>query len=77
METIQIVLDSELKEATDRAAHRSHLNRSALIREAIREYLKKLELREMEERHRKGYERIPDDPAEALEWETEAAWPEE
>jgi len=77
METIQIVLDSELKQATDRAAKQQNVNRSALIRDAIREHLKKLKIREMEEQHRKGYEMFPEDPAENELWEAEAVWPEE
>jgi metal-responsive CopG/Arc/MetJ family transcriptional regulator len=40
METIQIVLDKNLLEATDRAARRMKRNRSALVREAPREHLK-------------------------------------
>jgi metal-responsive CopG/Arc/MetJ family transcriptional regulator len=76
METIQVVLDSKLLQATDRAARRTKLNRSALIREAIRSHLKRLEIRELEERDRKGYEVSPPDRVEASRWEAEAAWPE-
>jgi metal-responsive CopG/Arc/MetJ family transcriptional regulator len=36
METIQVVLDSKLLRAADRAARRSRLNRSALVRAALR-----------------------------------------
>jgi metal-responsive CopG/Arc/MetJ family transcriptional regulator len=76
METIQVVLDAKLLQATDRAARRTKLNRSALIREAIRSHLKRLEIREQEERDRKGYEVLPPDRGEAARWEAEAAWPE-
>ena len=48
METIQVVLDEELLHATDRVAKRTKLNRSALVREALREYLKKTHYRELE-----------------------------
>ena len=37
METIQVVLDSKLLRATETAARRAKLNRSALIREAARQ----------------------------------------
>lgn len=74
METIQVVLDSKLLHATERAARRKKLNRSALIREAIREHLKRIEVREMEERDRKGYRLKSDEP---FEWESEAIWPAE
>ena len=42
VETIQVVLDSELLEATNGAAKRARVNRSSLIREALREYIKRL-----------------------------------
>ena len=45
METIQIVLDKGLLQATDRAARRMKRNRSALVREALREHLERLEVR--------------------------------
>ena len=77
METIQVVLDSKLLRATEVAARRTKLNRSALIREAIRAYLRKLETRELELRDRKGYEAGPGDSGELSGWESEAIWPEE
>ena len=77
METIQIVLEAELLKATDQAAKRTKRNRSALVREALREHLKRLEVRGLEERDRKGYARAPMGGDEALRWEAEAAWPDE
>lgn len=60
METIHVVLDEELLRAADRAAQRSKINRSALIREALRDYLKKLHYRELERRDQEGYEKHSD-----------------
>ena len=77
METIQVVLDSKLLRATEVAARRTKLNRSALIREALRAHLKNLETRERELRDRKGYESGPRDSANLPDWEEEAVWPEE
>ena len=77
METIQVVLDSKLLRATEVAARRTKLNRSALIREAIRAHLKNLEIRERELRDRKGYEASPRDAENLPGWEAEANWPEE
>jgi len=77
METIQVVLDSKLLRATAVAARRANLNRSALIREAIRAYLRKLETMELERRDRKGYEAGPGDSGDPPGWESEAIWPEE
>jgi metal-responsive CopG/Arc/MetJ family transcriptional regulator len=77
METIQVVLDAKLLHAADRAARRTKRNRSALIREALREHLKQLEIRELERRDRQGYESAPGDSGESAGWEAEAIWPEE
>lgn len=76
METIQVVLDSKLLRATNGAAKRARVNRSALVRQALREYLKRLECQSLEERDREGYRRHPDDPADVELWERVAAWPE-
>ncbi len=76
METIQVVLDSKLLRATNGAARRARVNRSALIREAIRDYLRRIEIREMEKREQESYLRHPDSTAEVEAWEREAVWPE-
>ena len=77
METIQIVLDKRLLHAADQAARRTKRNRSALVRDALREHLRRLEVRANEERDRKGYLKQPHAPDEPLVWETEAVWPAE
>jgi len=77
METVQIVLDKKLLQATDRVARRVKLNRSALVREALREHLRRLEVRASEERDREGYLRHPQTRDESHLWEAEAAWPAE
>ena len=75
METIQVVLDKKLLHATDQAARRTKRNRSALVREALREHLRRIEVQAREERDREGYKRRPQG-AESSLWEAEAAWPE-
>jgi metal-responsive CopG/Arc/MetJ family transcriptional regulator len=75
VETIQVVIDAKLLQASDRAARKAKLNRS-LIRLALREHLQRLETIESEERDRRGYEKHPE-PTEEFSWETEAAWPRE
>ncbi|PWU01616.1 MAG: hypothetical protein C5B51_22470 [Terriglobia bacterium] len=77
METIQVVLDSKLLRATETAARRTKMNRSALIREALRAHLSHLRIRELELRDRKGYEARPRDGVDLSLWESEAVWPEE
>ena len=77
MITIQIVLEKELLKAADRAARLTKRNRSALVREALREYLRRLEVHAQEERDREGYRRLPQALEESRAWEAEAAWPDE
>jgi metal-responsive CopG/Arc/MetJ family transcriptional regulator len=77
METVQIVLDEKLLRDADRAARRTKQNRSALVREGLREHLRRLEVRALEERDRAGYSRQPQQRDEVQTWEAEAAWPEE
>jgi metal-responsive CopG/Arc/MetJ family transcriptional regulator len=77
MQIVQIVLDKKLLHATDQAAKRTKRNRSALVRDALREHLCRLELRASEERDRRGYTRQPQADVEARSWESEATWPEE
>lgn len=81
MQVVQIVLDKKLLHAADQAAKRTRRNRSALVRDALREHLRRLELRASEERDRRGYSRRLQEgaqaDAEARGWESEATWPEE
>jgi metal-responsive CopG/Arc/MetJ family transcriptional regulator len=75
METIQVVLDKKLLKAADVAARKRKLNRSALIRQALRAYLKRLREWEMEEQDRRGYLAQPQREYEFRVWEDAAAWP--
>ena len=77
METVQIVLDKALLHATDQAARRTKRNRSALVRDALREHLRRLEVRVLEERDLAGFTRQPRTSDESQLWEAEAAWPAE
>jgi metal-responsive CopG/Arc/MetJ family transcriptional regulator len=77
MEIVQVVLDKKLLLAADRAAKRTKQNRSALVRDALREHLRGLELRASEDRDRQGYSRQSPADTEARAWESEASWPQE
>ena len=74
METIQVVLDADLLRATNGAAKRARVNRSSLIREALREHLRRLRACEIEARDRQGYRRRPDAAGDAAAWERVASW---
>jgi len=77
METVQVVLDAELLKAADLAAKRQKVNRSALIRQALREHLSRLRVLDLEERDRRGYQAQPQRMEEYRPWEEAAAWPED
>ncbi|TDI47119.1 MAG: ribbon-helix-helix protein, CopG family [Acidobacteria bacterium] len=74
MATIQVVLDDSLLELADRFAKRQRINRSALIREALRAHLKKLRYAELENQERAAYEQRPDDLNEVSRSERVADW---
>jgi metal-responsive CopG/Arc/MetJ family transcriptional regulator len=75
METIQVVMESALRRAADGAAKRARINRSALIRKALREYLNRLGTHEREARDRQGYADHPDTWDSS--WERVQSWPPE
>jgi metal-responsive CopG/Arc/MetJ family transcriptional regulator len=77
VETIQVVLDAKLLKAADSAAKRQKVNRSALIRHALREHLKRLRVLELEKRDRRGYMANPQRSEEYRIWENVAAWSED
>jgi metal-responsive CopG/Arc/MetJ family transcriptional regulator len=77
MQTIQVVLDATLLRAADRAARRLKVNRSELMREALREHLRRLTAREKERQDRAGYERHPEKAEDLAVWEKVASWPED
>lgn len=76
MQTIQVVLDNKLLKAANSAAKRQHVNRSALIRQALERHLKYLQERELAERDRRGYLAHPQREEEYGIWEDVTVWPE-
>ena len=76
MTVVQVVLDKKLLEATDRAARKMKRNRSALVRDALKEHLRRLAIQALEQRDRQGYAKRPSGE-EAQIWESEAVWPDE
>jgi metal-responsive CopG/Arc/MetJ family transcriptional regulator len=75
MQTIQVVLDKKLLKATDLAAKRQRMNRSALIRQALERHLKYLRQLELEALDRRGYQVQPQGEEEYRPWEEIASWP--
>jgi len=77
MTTIQVVLETDLLRAADRAVRKLKTNRSALFREALRAHLSRLDQHEREKRDREGYARYPDSLDEPAAWDKVADWPED
>jgi metal-responsive CopG/Arc/MetJ family transcriptional regulator len=73
---VRVVLDKELLKRVDRAAKRHKVNRSALIRQVLQEYMKRLHTLDLEERDRRRYGAQPQRVEEYGVWEEAAAWPE-
>ena len=75
MTASQVVIDEDLLRETDREARRAKVNRSALVRDALREHLKRRRLAEVVRREQEAYRRHP--AVEFDVWDKVAAWPEE
>ena len=74
MKTVQMTLDEDLVDAVDKAAKRIGTTRSAFAREALRVALGKVQMKELERKHRDGYKRKPVGKGEFSVWEEEQAW---
>lgn len=74
MRTIQMTLDDELVKAVDRVSKELRTSRSAFARKALRDALARYSLEQLEQKHRRGYERRPVAGDEFSVWETEQTW---
>ena len=77
MRTVQMTLDEELVKAIDKAVKKLKTTRSAFAREALRRALLNLEIAELEQKHRRGYEMHPVSRNEFSVWEREQEWGDE
>lgn len=74
MRTVQMTLDSELVKAVDRVAKKLHTTRSAFARNALRDAVKRYGIKQLEQNHRRGYERYPVEKGEFDVFEDEQEW---
>jgi metal-responsive CopG/Arc/MetJ family transcriptional regulator len=74
MEAIHVVLNTKLLKEVDTAAQRQQITRSALVRQALQEHLRRLGVLDLEERDRRGYQARPQRIDEYLPWEAIASW---
>lgn len=74
MKTVQMTLDDSLVEEVDQVVRILGMTRSSFTRDALREALIRVKERQLEERHRAGYNKHPIKPGEFDDWEGEQAW---
>ncbi len=74
MRTIQMTLDDNLVEDVDKLVKKLKTTRSAFARKALREAIKRVNIRALENKHKKGYERYPIAKTEFSVWESEQEW---
>ncbi|UCB47133.1 MAG: ribbon-helix-helix protein, CopG family [Spirochaetota bacterium] len=77
MKTIQMTLDEDLVKAVDRISKQLNTTRSAFTRQALREALSRYSIEQLEQKHKKGYEKHPVTVDEFSVWDEEQAWGDE
>ncbi len=77
MKAIQMTLEEDLVAAVDRLARKLKTTRSAFARDALRDALAKYRTKELEEKHRRGYQRHPAESEEFGVWEDQQRWGDE
>ena len=74
IKTIQMTIDESLLEEVDSTSAELGMNRSAFIREALRQAMERFRTVELERKHAAGYARKPVKPGEFSAWEDEQVW---
>ena len=77
MKAIQITFDEALLERLDRHPSVRERGRSAVVREAAAEYLKRRDAEDIARQYRAGYRDTPDLDDELAGWAAEGAWPDD
>jgi metal-responsive CopG/Arc/MetJ family transcriptional regulator len=74
MKRVQMTLEENLLREVDKTVKSLRTTRSGLIRASLRQYLKTLAERALEDQHRAGYVRRPVRKGEFDVWEPEQEW---
>jgi metal-responsive CopG/Arc/MetJ family transcriptional regulator len=77
MKAIQVTFDETLLERLDRLPAVRQRGRSAVLREAATEYLRRLENEEIDRRYAMGYGSSGAIQSELQQWDEEGVWPED
>jgi metal-responsive CopG/Arc/MetJ family transcriptional regulator len=74
MRTIQMTLDDDLVESVDDIVRQLKITRSAFTRQALKQAIAAMRLKQKEELHKKGYQLKPAAQDEFEVWEGEQEW---
>jgi len=74
MRTIQMTLDDELVKTVDLVVRETKTTRSAFTRDALRLAIHRTKVRELEQKHRRGYAGKPVAKREFDVWSKEQEW---
>ena len=74
MRTVQMTLDDDLVDAVDKTVKKLKMTRSAFTRQALRNALAQANIGQMENKHKKGYEKKPVSKSEFSIWGPEQEW---
>lgn len=77
MRTVQMTFDEELLKIVDKVVKELKTTRSSFTREALREAIERLNIKRLEEKHRKGYKMHPVAKYEFSVWEDQQDWGDE
>ena len=76
MKNVQISVDEDLLKTVDRFAKSARTTRSAVVREALKSWLREQEIQAFEAKWIESARLKPDDPAEADAWADSQQWSE-
>ncbi len=76
MKTIQMTIDEQLLSEVDTAVRGLGTSRSAFLRDALQQAIKRIQIAAMERQHIEGYKRYPVEPGEFDVWDNEQVWEE-
>ncbi len=74
MKTVQMTLDEGLIASVDKIVKRLGTTRSGFTRQALKAALREVRMKELERKHREGYEHKPVRRREFDVWEAEQVW---
>ena len=77
MKNVQISFDENLLKAVDHIASSSELSRSAIVREAIKQWIRGREIKEFEDQWIRKLKESPDDINNSEKWMKAELWGDE